>query len=47
MFAQSRLSFAMTTSEVGHTKIKHARNAHNAGAFCALRDIMPDVETTH
>jgi hypothetical protein len=46
MFALSRFSFAMTTSEVRHTEIKHAFIAHNADTVHALPGAERDAETT-
>jgi hypothetical protein len=47
MFALSRFSFAITTSEVRHTEIKHAFIANNADTVRALPGTECDAETTH
>jgi hypothetical protein len=47
MFALSRFSFAMTTSEVRHTRIENAFVAHNARTFAALPGIKRGAAATH
>jgi hypothetical protein len=47
MFALSRFSFAMTTSEVRHTEIKHAFITHDACTLRALPDINHNDTATH
>jgi hypothetical protein len=47
MFAQSRFSFAMTTSEVRHAGIENAFIAHDARTLRALLGVKRNAAATH